>query len=266
MIDLYSGGHTETEFQGQCQDQRTLTISCINGDILRCPVDRLADNALNIQGSNRFVDYTVPQAEFHEANHSVTVKVELDPATDAFGTPETWKNGNTEYPMVGSPLSLNMAGGGTIYRFTYTACDGQGNCASCINRVEVKDSEPPTIENCPAPHPVTLEKGKNFAYIAYDLPNASDNVQVQKGTISHDTSMTFTANESGSDVNCWPAVGEKIEDEDHLIVKPLQIKGTTDKVVTCVAYDTSGNKANCAFTITRMIWNARVLETPAQAT
>ena len=96
------------------------------------------------------------------------------------------------------------------------ATDSAGNFSLCTFNVTVRDIEPPMII-CPSNISIQLERGQCSTVVSYSAPAVTDNVP----------GVTFV---------CSPPSGSSF------------ISGVTP--VTCVATDTSGNRASCAFTVT----------------
>lgn len=98
---------------------------------------------------------------------------------------------------------------------TCTANDGS-NTTSCSFTVTVNDASPPSI-TCPGNVSVTAPAGSSSTAVSYATPQVSDNCSV-------------------ANVSCLPPSGS---------IFPL---GAT--TVACTASDTSGNNAQCSFTVT----------------
>ncbi|MBS1790357.1 MAG: NF038122 family metalloprotease [Acidobacteria bacterium] len=107
-----------------------------------------------------------------------------------------------------------------ITTITWKATDASGNMATCPQTITVNDTEKPKIL-CPADVTVVTPKpGDPSTTVSFPAPMVTDNCP-------------------GATVTCVPPSGSSF---------PL---GTT--LVTCTASDTSGNMAECSFTVT--VWD-----------
>jgi hypothetical protein len=118
-------------------------------------------------------------------------------------------------PVCMPPSGATFARG--ITTVTCSATDTSSHSTSCSFTITVNDTQKPTI-SCPANLiGLTVRPGDATAIVSYVAPTATDNCAVQS-------------------VVCAPPSGSAF---------PL---GTT--TVTCLATDTSGNTAQCSFTVT----------------
>jgi hypothetical protein len=122
---------------------------------------------------------------------------------------------NTKAAVGCSPPSGSTFAKGTTL-VTCTATDSSGDVATCGFTVTVQDKQVPVM-TCPSNITATASKPNCTAVVNFPLPNATDNCGV------------------GS-VSCTPPSGSTFP------------KGKT--AVACLATDTSGNTANCSFTVT----------------
>jgi HYR domain/Bacterial Ig domain len=143
---------------------------------------------------------------------------------------------NDNCPGVGTP-TCSPASGSTFQKgVTTVSCsvtDASSNSQSCSFTVTVNDTQAPTI-TCPAPITQNTDSNLCSAVVTYSQPAITDNcpcssdlTKAVKGTPLGTPSCT---------VSCTPASGTAFP------------KGTT--TVSCTGTDTSGNTAQCSFTIT----------------
>jgi uncharacterized repeat protein (TIGR01451 family) len=140
-------------------------------------------------------------------------------------------------PNVGTP-SCSPASGSTFQKgVTTVSCsvtDASNNTGQCSFTVTVNDMQAPQI-TCPSPITQNTDANACTAVVNYSQPSITDNCPCDVGSEAPVKGKGPQV-ASGCTVNCTPAAGTAFP------------KGAT--TVTCTGTDTSGNTANCSFTIT----------------
>lgn len=222
IVDVKNSCSDIVEFNVEVKDEDTnVKVSCSPSSGSTFPVGTTTVNCTATDSSENSASCSFTVTVQDDVPPSITCPANIVKSTDAGVCAATVQFTPTGQDNCGSVTITSNPPSGTSFpkgvtTVTVTATDASGNSSNCAFTVTVNDTESPSI-TCPANLNVNAAQGLCAATVNYNTPKASDNCSGLGAVV------------------CNPAPGSSFS------------VGTT--TVTCNVTDSSGNSANCSFTV-----------------
>ncbi|XP_033108663.1 hyalin-like [Anneissia japonica] len=131
------------------------------------------------------VDGQAPNFTYCPSNNVYTTSPGLSTGTAYWIEPSATDN-------IGTPILTNTRQSNTTFVLgetvvTYTATDSVGNTARCSFTIDIQDTEPPVLKDCPGD--IVLSNDTNIAF--WTPPTATDNTGLLSITASHSSGISY---------------------------------------------------------------------------